>query len=310
MNTEPLACHIYDIKTYAIHDGPGIRTTVFFKGCPLSCLWCHNPEGIDISPRLVWNARACINCGSCCDTCPEGALSQGPSGIVIDRDICTRCGACAAACPTSALELQGRVHTVPELAATLEKDLIFYDTSGGGVTFSGGEPLAQWQALCALLDACRQIEIHTAVDTSGYARWEVLERVAQKTDLFLYDLKLMDNARHKTVTGVSNKIILSNLEKLSHTGVPVIIRFPMIPNINDRDEDIRQMGAFISGLPGIRQIDVLPYHDYHVSKYQKLGMTYKLKETRAPSKERLDRVRRLISGFGLAVGPHHIDSKE
>jgi pyruvate formate lyase activating enzyme len=310
MNTKPLTCRIYDIKTYAIHDGPGIRTTVFFKGCPLSCLWCHNPEGIDISPRLVWNPRACIGCRTCCDNCLEGALSQDPSSIVIDQDVCTRCGVCAAACPASALELQGRVYTVPELAAVLEKDLIFYDTSGGGVSFSGGEPLAQWQALCALLDECRRLEIHTAVDTSGYAQWKVLEAVALKTDLFLYDLKLMDDASHKAVTGVSNRIILSNLERLSHTGVPVIIRFPMIPDINDRDEDIRQIGLFVSKLPGIRQIDLLPYHGYHISKYKKLGMPYKLKETREPSKERLDRARHLLSGFGLTLGPQPIQRSE
>ncbi len=298
-------CLIYDIKKYAIHDGPGIRTTVFFKGCPLSCRWCHNPEGISPVPHLVHHPDKCMGCGLCCDACPQNALeltvSQGSKRMVINQDICRTCGDCTRACPAGAMALQGQVITVSGLADIMLKDRIFYDSSGGGVTFSGGEPLAQGEALIDLLTRCKADEIHTTVDTSGFSSRGVLTRVSALADLFLYDLKLIDDERHRQYTGVSNQMILSNLEYLMVQGAEVLVRIPLIPGVNDRKKDLEEFAGFLSGLDPVPPVEILPYHDFHWPKYDKLGIPYKMKGTLVPSRAQVEEAGGKLEQFGLAV---------
>jgi pyruvate formate lyase activating enzyme len=211
---------IFDIKKYSINDGPGIRTTIFFSGCPLSCLWCHNPESQSLDPELLYRSRRCLLCGECIKACPEGAtsLDKDSASIITDRQKCTRCQTCVTTCYSGAREFPGRQMTVREVMADIEREIPFYDESRGGATFSGGEPLMQPTFLSALLKACRAQEIHTVVDTSGFAHWKVFEQIRENVDLFLYDLKHMDNIRHRKVTGVPNDVILANLRRLNEAG--------------------------------------------------------------------------------------------
>jgi len=299
-----LTCLIYDIKKFAIHDGPGIRTTVFFKGCPLSCHWCHNPESILGKQSLIFNSDRCIGCLECCEICSNKALKQTLEGIEINRDKCDLCGACTEVCPAQAMELQGRRISVSDLAALIKKDLIFYDSSQGGVTFSGGEPLAQWEALVALLDELKAEELHTIVDTCGFSSWKILDTVAKKTNMFLYDLKVIDPEKHKYYTGVSNLGILSNLEKLSALGRDIIIRIPLIPGINNSEKDLEMFGVFLSRLPTVSQVEILPYHNFHISKYEKLNLDYRMKGILVPSCAEVNDAIRILQGYGLTVTAH------
>ena len=292
---------IFDIKRYAIHDGPGIRTTVFMKGCPLFCQWCHNPEGVDPAPFWTYRQERCIRCGACAETCPEQALALDPEGIVPAEALCHRCFSCTEVCPAEAREQVGRKVTAVELLVEIQKDIPFYDTSGGGVTFSGGEPLMQAEFLIELLGLCGGEQIHRAVDTSGYASPEILTAVAAHTDLFLYDLKMMDSAKHEKYTGVSNRLILDNLELLARRGVGLMIRLPLIPGVNDDADNLDQTGAFLNRLPGIKKVDVLPYHDFQKNKYIRFGMDYGGMDTTMPSREMLSRARKHLESFGLEV---------
>ena len=292
---------IFDIKKFSIHDGPGIRTTVFFKGCPLSCWWCHNPESQSSRREMMFRERRCIRCGACQAVCTQGAISMDGDVVSTDREKCTLCGACVEACYAEARELVGREVTVAEVMAEIEQDVAFYDQSGGGVTFSGGEPLVQRDFLLALLRACKEKEIHTAVDTCGFATWETLDSLREHVDLFLYDLKLMDNARHLKSTGVSNELILGNLHRLSTLGHDIILRMPIIPGINDDDENIRQTGALAAALPCLNRLDVLPYHRAGAEKCSRMNRVYGLPETRPPSDERMSRIVQILRGFGLQI---------
>lgn len=292
---------IFDIKKFSIHDGPGIRTTVFFKGCPLSCWWCHNPESQSSRREMMFRERRCIRCGACQAVCAQGAISMDGDVVSTDREKCTLCGACVEACYAEAREIVGREVTVAEVMAEIEQDVAFYDESGGGVTFSGGEPLLQRNFLLALLRACREKEIHTAVDTCGFATWETLDSLREHVDLFLYDLKSMDDARHLKSTGVSNELILGNLHRLSTLGHDIILRVPVIPGINDDDENIRQTGAFAATLSYLNRLDVLPYHRAGTEKYHRLNKVYELPEARPPSDERMAKIVRILRGFGLQI---------
>jgi pyruvate formate lyase activating enzyme len=302
---------VFDIKRFSIHDGPGIRTTVFFKGCPLSCWWCHNPESQAPGPELALRAHRCIRCQACPPVCTQGAISWNGNLAATDREKCTLCGDCVEACYAEAREIVGREMTVAQVMSEIEKDLAFYDQSGGGVTFSGGEPLAQSGFLRALLQACQEKEIHTAVDTCGFAAWDALDKVRGHVDLFLYDLKLMDDGRHQRYTGVSNRLILDNLRLLSSLGHNISIRVPIIPGINDDEEDIRQLAAFAAALPGLAsaastdgpgpQVAILPYHRAAAEKCNRLDRAYDLPETSPPSEERMAEIAQTLAGFGLQV---------
>ncbi|WP_422443541.1 glycyl-radical enzyme activating protein [Thermoanaerobacterium sp. DL9XJH110] len=291
---------IFDIKRYAIHDGPGIRTTVFLKGCPLRCWWCHNPEGISGANELMFFEYKCMRCETCNRVCEIGAITFESNIQHIDRQICSYCGNCAGACPTGALLLVGRGITVDELMKEIEKDILFYDNSGGGVTFSGGEPLFQHQFLREALKECKKRDLHTVLDTSGYAPKDVFSSVLDYVDVFLYDLKLADEEEHKKYTGVSNNLIKDNLRMLvdAGRGKDVILRFPVIPGITDTEKNIDGLVEFVSSLKGINEIDLLPFHDVS-EKYNRLGKEYKMSIRQAPPREKLKYIKERFEEIGL-----------
>ena len=291
---------IFNIQRYSIQDGPGIRTTVFLKGCPLSCWWCHNPEGLQDGQEIIFWENRCLSCGQCFKHCPSGAIQMKDGKPVTDKTKCILCGRCVEVCPAQAREILGKKMTVGEVIKEIEKDLIFYEESGGGVTFSGGEPLKQSEFLESLLDGCQEKKIHTAVDTSGYISWETLDKISSKVDLFLYDLKIMDSKKHKKYTRVSNEIILENLKKLSSVHHNIFVRFPVIPGINDDYQNIKESGEFLSSLK-IAQVNLLPYHYIGIDKYRILGRTYKLADTQSLSEEKLSEISAILRKFNLNV---------
>jgi len=291
---------IFNIQRYSIHDGPGIRTTVFLKGCPLNCRWCQNPESQLSGQEMVFWEDRCIGCGTCSLNCPSGAIQMKNKKPVTNKSKCNLCGECSRICPTQAREMIGEKLTTKEVIKEVEKDLVFYEESDGGVTFSGGEPLEQSEFLKSLLICCQKKKIHTAVDISGYISWEILNKIHSKVDLFLYDLKIMDSERHKKYTGVSNEIILENLKKLSSVHNNIFVRFPVIPGINDDYQNIKEMGEFLSSLK-IAQVNLLPYHHIGIDKYKRLGKKCKLTDIQPPSKEKLSEVSAILRKFNLNV---------
>ncbi|MBZ5498662.1 MAG: glycyl-radical enzyme activating protein [Acidobacteriia bacterium] len=292
---------VFNISRYAIHDGPGIRTTVFLKGCPLSCWWCHNPESISPHPEISLRLNRCIRCGTCVDQCPNHALSITDDEVTTDPASCQLCFECAKVCPSDAREVVGRSMTVAEVMTEIKKDVPFYDESGGGVTFSGGEPLMQPAFLLELLDACGRLDIHRAVDTSGHAGRDTLLEVAERTDLFLYDLKHMDPVIHRKFTGVSNELILENLKALSCRPVAIRIRFPLIPGVNDDPLNVERTACFLQKLHRVCYIDILPYHDVASSKYKRFGYNYKLRGLPPSDAAHLQDIAATLSSYGLCV---------
>ena len=275
---------VFDVKRFALHDGPGIRTTIFFKGCPMSCLWCHNPESQRSKPELMDDRTRCIGCGACVASCPEHAIRLESSVAITDRERCTACGACVAACPLRIRAVVGRPASLDELCRDIERDILFYDQSAGGVTLSGGEPLAQPEFTESLLSRCRRSGIHTALDTCGYASTDTIDRVAEVTDLFLYDIKHLDPQRHLEVTGVSNEPVLSNLERLVARGSRIWVRVPLIPGVNASPSDLERLGSWIASLRGVESIQLLAYHDIGEAKCDRLDRPRPME--RAPSMTR------------------------
>ncbi len=291
---------IFDIKPYSINDGPGIRITLFLKGCPLNCLWCHNPESISPHVQKMYSKAKCIGCSTCVENCPKGALRLTADGIVTDFDACDLCGICADVCPTKAMEMSGKSITVEEVMKVFRRETIMMDHSEGGITISGGEPLMQPEFLIELLDACGREGYHRAVDTAGFVKTETLLEVAKRTDLFLYDLKLMDPVKHKKFTGVSNKKILSNLRILAETGAEINIRIPFVRGVNTDEENIRETARFVSSLSGPKKlISLLTYHNIAINTYNKLGQSFDFSGLEEPTQEDIRLAMSIFSEFGL-----------
>ncbi len=291
---------IFNIQKFSLHDGPGIRTTIFFKGCPLSCLWCQNPEGLSSRKELFQYSNKCIGCSSCLEICPEGAISFSDSEPVIDRSICELCMTCADNCPTGALEAIGTEMTIKEITDEVLKDRVIFEESGGGVTLSGGEPLLQLTFVTELLKAMKELDINTAVETSGYVSMEALKKVSPWTDLFLYDLKLLDPEKSKEYTGISSKPVIDNFKYLAQNGSQLIVRMPLIPGVNDNRDHLRLMADTLKEI-GINELELIPYHNLGAHKYRGLNMDYQLQGLEAPSKKQVAAVREAFLSEGIST---------
>jgi pyruvate formate lyase activating enzyme len=292
---------IFDIQKFSIHDGPGIRTTVFLKGCPLHCPWCHNPEALKRTPELIFYQNRCIGCGACFEACPiEGALHRNGARR-IDRLVCTNCGLCTETCYAQALMLNGREVTVGEALAEVEKDRPFYEQSHGGMTLSGGEPLNQPDFTTALLRLAKEAGLHTALDTSGMASREALTRALDYTDLVLYDLKLMDRAAHRQACGGDNTIIHDNLRCVNERGIPVYIRAPIIPHYTDHPDNVAAIADFAATLSCVEEVDLMRYHRLGESKWERIDLEYPLKGIQPPSDETMQSLKEIVAARGLKV---------
>ena len=301
-----LTANIFNIQRFSTEDGPGIRTTVFLKGCPLRCLWCANPESQSSSQQLAYRDSLCINCGSCVNVCSAGAmdLDQNNKGIKINRTNCTQCGSCITACTTGALRFYGQKKTVDEVFNEINKDLGYYTMSKGGVTVSGGEPLLQADFVAELFRRCLKLGIHTTLDTSGYFSTSALYKVLDLVNLVLFDIKTLDRHRHRQLTGKFNDVILRNVRLIAQKGVPMIIRIPLIPSINDSEENLIETARFISHLDKSLHVDLLPYHCYGIRKYEMLDMDYLLTNVKPPDEKHMHWCREIFKSHGLECEIH------
>ena len=266
-----IKANIFNIQRFCVNDGPGIRTTVFIKGCGLDCAWCHNPESKSFEGQLMFSDALCITCKACETVCENGVHSFSEKGHLLDRNGCTLCGKCTFYCPVDARKVCGREYTVDEVFAEIIKDKAYYENSGGGVTFSGGECMLQIEFLVEILKKCKENGIHTAVDTAGYIPFESLEKILPYTDLFLYDIKCFDNEKHKKYVGVENELILENLKKLFQANAKIWIRIPVISDVNDSAEEMQSIKAFLSQNGKPEKIELLPYHLMGENKYAAIG---------------------------------------
>jgi pyruvate formate lyase activating enzyme len=281
----------FNIQRFSTEDGPGIRTTVFFKGCPLRCAWCHNPEGLLPRPELMWYDVRCIGARDCLAVCPVSALALASEGMRVDRERCDACGDCAEACPAGALEVIGQTWTPEALLAEVSKDVVFYETSGGGVTLSGGEPMMQAGFVLALLRLCRDAGFSVALDTCGAAAWTQYEEALSLVDLVLYDLKIYDPDRHEASTGVDNCTILDNARRIAAAGVPMWIRTPVVPGYTATADNIAGLGAYIATyLPTVQRWDLLAYTNLGQPKYHRLDQPYALEGVPLLTRGEMDRL--------------------
>lgn len=318
MDTKTITGKIYDIQGFSVQDGPGIRTTVFLKGCPLRCPWCHSPESQRFQTELNWMDIRCIgidSCGKCLDVCPHGCITRGPVSHnaageeivypVVDKTNCDECGLCAKACKATALYMCGKDMTIDEVMHRIKRDKPFFETSGGGVTVSGGECLCQPEFTIELLRRSKELDIHTAVDTTGFVPWDVIERALPYTDLFLYDLKCMDSALHKQVIGVPNELILENAKKIAAAGGKLWIRIPTMPMFNDSEEHFRKVGEFLSEIrDAVVMIQLLPYHKMGVSKYARLLRDEKVFVVEPPSDALMNARKEQLDALGFETRIH------
>lgn len=300
MKTPPKGL-VFNIQKFSLHDGPGIRTIVFLKGCPLACVWCSNPEGRSHEVELVESFDRCIGsheCDRCVGTCSTRAIAQGAEGrVTVDRSRCDSCGDCADACPSDALQISGDWLGVDDVLRVVEEDDAFYARSGGGLTLSGGEPLAQGAFVLALLREARGRGIDTAIETSGLCKWATLEQAAMLADRIFFDIKCLDGNKHERVTGVPNDKILDNFRRLRAVcpDTPVFVRTPVIPGVNDSEDDIASIARFIRDAGRAAGYDLLPYHGFGAPKYSKLGEPYRMSHLEPPAPERMASLERLAT---------------
>lgn len=300
-DSSPLQGQIFSIDRFVAEDGPGIRTTVFFKGCPLRCIWCHSPQAIAAQPQLAFNNNRCIGCGACVKACSRNAQIISTSERRVLWEKCDNCGKCAEQCPSKALEIVGEWLTVEQIMNILERDIVYYKNSGGGVTFSGGEPMAQPHFLASCLEKCKDRGIHTALDTCGLAKWSFFRDVLPYVDLLLYDIKHMNAAKHKLYTGVDNKLILDNLVRISQRGKPIWVRFPLIPGYNDSEKNLQQVAEFVKPLMAVEKVSLLPYNKASGVKYQFIGDKYRLERLIPHTREKVERFVEIFTHHGLKV---------
>lgn len=291
---------VFDIDRFATHDGPGIRTTIFLKGCPLSCQWCHSPESQTPRPQILFRPERCVACGLCEQICPHGAAKLDGDKAVLDTRLCDSCGICCETCYSGALELAGSEMSVEEIVEKVSRDSAYFESSGGGVTLSGGEPLSQPDFSYQLLSAFKEKGIHTAVETTGFCPWSSLLRIAPVTDLFLYDVKSVDDETHRRYTGVSNRRIIDNLGKLCGRGNRVQVRVPCIPGVNDSEEQIEELAAVVAGAGG-SSIALLPYNNAASAKYAWIGRPYSLEGLQRRETDYMENLGAICREAGLDV---------
>jgi pyruvate formate lyase activating enzyme len=292
---------IFDIQRFSLHDGPGIRSTVFLKGCPLSCLWCHNPESLDPRREVFYDKDSCINCLECLSSCGKEALSISGDVLHFDKAKCDACGDCTHICPTDALVMIGREMAATDVASIIMRDKVFYDTSKGGVTISGGEPMMQANFVAALVQELRQMDISVALDTCGYAPFSDYEKILAYVDIILFDLKSVDDVKHMEFTKRSNRLIKDNFKRLINLGRRVFVRVPLIPGFNDDADSIKELSAFIKSCGTPEEVDILPFNMLAKQKYLKFGIDYRFNRHEQVSQNRIEEAARIFTNDGFKV---------